>query len=81
MIVLVELEHRGHRAFEERPVVGHDDCRPLSRCHEVLEPGQAFEVQVVGGLVEKKDVGRRECHCAERELRRLSARKDRGVPF
>ncbi len=54
--VLVELQHLGHRAVEEGPVVRHDHGAPAAPGHQVLEQGEAVEVEVVGRLVEQGDV-------------------------
>ena len=42
---------------------------------ELLQPGQAVEVEVVGGLVEQQDRRAREQHAGEQRTRRLAARE------
>ena len=49
--------HDPRRQFpEEHPVVGYEEERPRLTKQKGLEPGDGVDVQVVGGLVEEKDV-------------------------
>ena len=71
----VNLSDRGHDALEERPVVGHDDQPAAAAVQEVLEPLEAIEVEVVGGLVQQDDVEPGQQEGRERRPCRLSAGK------
>ena len=52
----VELQHLGDGPLEELPVVA-DQRRPGPQPgHELLEPPQTVEVEVVGRLVQQEDV-------------------------
>ena len=55
-VVLVELEHATHDAFEEGPVVAHDDDTARELVEKPLEPREAGEVEVVRRFVEEEDV-------------------------
>ena len=37
--------------------MGHEDKGSATPEQELLEPGDGFDIQMVGGLVEEKDVG------------------------
>ena len=54
--VVVDLGDGGDRALEERPVVRHDHQRRVQPEDEPLQPVEAVEVEVVGGLVEQEHV-------------------------
>src|SRR5208282_1534717 len=43
-------------AFQERPVMGDHDKSAAASLKEVLQPLEALEVEVVGGLVKEHDV-------------------------
>ena len=58
--MLVEFEDIGHRAFQEGPVVRHDHHAAGTAGHDVLESGQAVEVEIVRRFVEQRDVETRE---------------------
>jgi len=73
VIVLVELEHRRDRAVEERTVVRHDERGSRKRSDELLEPGQAVEVEIVGRLVEQEHVETRQQDGRQRRARGFTA--------
>ena len=56
MRMVVELENSRDRPVEERTVVRHDHRAAGEVPHEVFEPREAVEVEVVGRLVEQEDV-------------------------
>ena len=56
----VELDDASDGARQELPVVADDHGRAAQTCHELLEPLQAVEVEVVGRLVEQQHVVARE---------------------
>jgi len=56
-VAAVELEDPLRDVVEEVPVVGDGDHRPLVPGKVLLEPLDAFRVQVIGGLVEKEHLG------------------------
>jgi hypothetical protein len=76
---LVEVQDRRHRPRQELAVVRDDDQPGLQAEHELLEPLQAGEVEVVGRLVEQEDVVAREQHAGQRRPRRLAARQRHGL--
>jgi len=53
----VELEHTARDVLEEVAIVAHDQERARPLGQEILEPQDAFHVEVVGGLVHQKNVG------------------------
>ena len=78
---LVQLEHVGHRAVEEGPVVGDDDHGAPAAGDHVLQAGQAVEVEVVGRLVEQGDVEAGEEDGGQGEAGRLApGERRRGLP-
>ena len=83
---VVHLPRGGADLVEEPPVVGHDHERARVRrpaALEVLgEPGDALDVEVVGGLVEEEDVVVADEQGGERDAAALAAREvaDRGLP-
>ena len=76
---LVDLEHAGDRAGEERAVVGDDHGAAGALGDEALEPGEAVEVEVVGRLVEQQDVEAAEQDRGQRGARGLAARERDGL--
>ena len=63
--------------------MGHDDQaagRAVASAHHGLEPGQAVEVEVVGGLVEQRDVEAREQDGGQGQPGRLTPGQLRGRP-
>ena len=78
MGVLVELEHRIDRAFEELPVVrDHHHAAPLL-VDELLESLEPREVEIVGRLVEQGDVETGEDDRGQRHLRCLPTGEPSG---
>ncbi len=73
MRLLVELEHRRHRPLQEGAVVRDDDEPGVERRHPALNPVETVEVEVVGGLVEQKDVETRQQQRGERGAGGLAA--------
>ena len=71
--MLLELEDAIHGTVEERAVVRDHDHRAGRVVHESLEPVEAREVEVVGGLVEEEDVEPTEQDRRERGAGRLAA--------
>ncbi len=71
----VDLSDRGHDALEKRPVVGDDDESAAAAVQEVLQPFEAVEVEVVGGLVQEHDVEPGQQERRESHPRRLTAGK------
>ena len=71
----VELENPAGDVVEEVAVVGDDQHRPRELAEVLLEPGHRLGVEVVGGLVEEDEVGRREKELAERDAALLAARE------
>ena len=57
----------------------HDDDRARGLVHELLQPVETGEVQVVGRLVEQQDVEAAEQDRRERGARRLPAREHRDL--
>jgi hypothetical protein len=70
-VVLVQLEHIGHDAIEERTVVRDDQQSAGAPLHHLLQAGQPVEVEVVGGLVEHRDVEARQQDRRQRHPGRL----------
>ena len=73
MRLLADLDDAVDGAVEEGAVVRDDDDRAGQTGHEALEPVEAGEVEVVGGLVEQEHVEAREQDGGERGPRRLTA--------
>ena len=71
--MLVQFEDVGHRPFEEGPVVRDDDHAAGPPGHDVLQPGQAVEVEVVRRLVEEGEVEAGEQNGGEGHLGLLAA--------
>ncbi len=65
---LVYLGHVIDEVLHELTVVTDEDDRTLVRTEESLDPGDRFEVEVVGRLVEQEHVG-----LAEQQLRERKA--------
>ena len=72
-LAALELEDLGDRLVEEAAVVGDDQHRARELLEERLEPGQAVEVEVVGGLVEQQDRGPGEQHAGQQRTGGLAA--------
>ncbi len=53
----VELDDPCREPFEKHPVVGNEDERAAIAQEECLEPADRVDIQVVGRLVQEKDVG------------------------
>src|SRR5258708_24339872 len=53
----IKLDHIGRDILQEVAVVAHDDAGEGSLLKQVFEPGDSGEIEMVGGLVEQKDVG------------------------
>ena len=53
----VDLRHIVDHVVEEVAVVADDDAGEGGVGEELFEPGDAFEIEVVGGLVEEEQVG------------------------
>jgi hypothetical protein len=75
--VIVDLCHRGHRSLQECPVVRDRDQRRRQPEDEPLQPLEAVEVQVVGGLVEQEHVEARQQQGRQLDPGRLTAREVR----
>ena len=73
--VLVELEHVGHGAIEEGPVVRDDHHAAAAPFDHLLEAGEAVEVEVVRRLVEQGDVEAGEEDGSQRDAGLLPARE------
>ena len=66
--LVLERGHVAHAGVHEGAVVAHEQDRPRIGGQESLEPLDALEVKVVGGLVEQEQVG-----VAQQELRERDA--------
>ena len=53
----IDLEDPRREPPEERPVVGHEQERPIPAAQEFLEPGNGVDVEVVRRLVEEEEIG------------------------
>ena len=73
--LLTDLHDAIDRAVEEGAVVGDDDHRADQSGHKALEPVEAGEVEVVGGLVEQEDAEAREQDGGQRGAGGLTARQ------
>ena len=65
-LAVLEVEDRADGAVQEAAVVGDDDDRVRVAREVGFEPERAFEVEVVGRLVEQQQVGLGEEHAGER---------------
>ena len=65
-LLAVEMQDRADRAVQQVAVVADDEHGVRIAGEEVLEPDRAFEVEIVGRLVQQQDVGAREEHARER---------------
>ncbi len=77
--VLVELEHVGDRPVQEGAVVRHDDHAASSPRHQLLQPRQPVEVEIVRRLVQQRDVEARQQDRRQRHPRLLAARQRIGA--
>ena len=75
--VLVQLQHVGHRALQEGPVVRHDHHATAATGDHLFQSGQAVEVEVVGRLVQEGDVEAGKEDGGQRGARLLAAREGR----
>lgn len=77
----LDVPHAGADLVEEPPVVGHADERGTAGPQVSGEPGDALDVEVVGGLVEDDQVLVRDQQLGERDAAALTAgeRRDDGV--
>ena len=76
---LVDLQHPRDGALEEGAVVGDDHGAARALGDEALQPGEAVEVEVVGGLVEQQDAEAGEQDRGERRAGRLPAGERGGL--
>ena len=74
-----DLEHRGRHRLEEPAVVGHEHDRGVDRRQLALEPFEALDVEVVGGLVEQEQIRVAGERAAERGAGQLAAREGREL--
>ncbi len=79
MCDLVELQYARDGALQERAVVGDDHGAAGALLDEPLQPGEAVEVEVVGGLVEQEHVEAGEQDRGERGARGLATRQRRRL--
>ena len=75
----VELEDPAGHVVEEVAVVGHGDDGARVLLQMPLQPGHRLRVEVVGGLVQQQQVGRRQQQAAEGHPPALTARQRRHV--
>ncbi len=68
----VELEDPAGHVVEEVPVVGHGDHGAGVVLQGSLQPGHRFGVEMVGGFVEKEEIGLGEQQAAQRDPTTLS---------
>ena len=73
MCPFVQLHHTLDGAVEEVAVVRHDDDGSSETQHEFLQAIESGEVEVVGRLVEQKDVEPGQQHRGELRARSLAA--------
>jgi hypothetical protein len=84
---VVDFPGAGAHFVEEPPVVGdHDQAAGIGRpalFQVVGEPGDAFDIEVVGGLVEEDEIPVADQHAGEGNATALSAGEGghRGVPW
>src|SRR5437879_2959126 len=79
-VAAVELENPLGRVVEEVAVVRHRDHGAGKPPQKLLEPLDAFRIEVVGGLIEQQDIGLGEQQPAQRDAALLAAaeRRDHG---
>ena len=65
-LAAVEVQDPIDRIVEQVAVVADDDHGARIARQMVLEPQRAFEVEIVGGLVEQQEIGLGEQHGGER---------------
>ena len=65
---------------QEIPVVGHDDDRSFVVQQVIFKPGDAAHVQMVGGLVQKNDVGPGEQELAQGDAGLLASAQGGDLP-
>src|ERR1019366_2921792 len=53
----IELDHVGGDILEKVTVVAHDDAGERRSLKQLFEPCDSGKIEMVGGLVEQKDVG------------------------
>ena len=69
------MQDRADRAVEKLAVVADDQHRVRVGAQIALEPERAFEIEVVGRLVEQQDLGLEEQHGRERDAHAPAARQ------
>ena len=77
-LLLVQMHDRRDRPVQKVAVVRDDQHGVRVARHVVLEPQSAFEVEIVGGLVEEQQVGLREQHRGECDAHAPAAGKRGG---
>ena len=66
-LAAIQVQDRADRAVQQVAVVADDQDRVRDRCLQIaFEPHGAFQVEIVGGLVEQQDLGLEEQHGGER---------------
>ena len=63
--LVVDVEDMGDDVVEEAVVVGDDHQRALEIAHELLEPADGEDVEVIGGFVQEQRVGGAGKHLSE----------------
>ena len=71
----IELQHAGHTAGKELPIMAHQYDPTAQVADEGLQPVQSVEIEIVGGFVEQNDVEPRQHQCRQSDPRRLPARQ------
>ena len=71
----VELDHPGDAPGQELTVVGDEHDAVAQPAHEGLQPPQALEVEVVGGLVEQHQVEAAQQQSGQRRAGGLAPRQ------
>ena len=74
-VMLVELEDLGHRAVEERAIVRDDDHAAPPAFHQPLQPGQPVEVEIVGRLVQQREIETSQHNRRQRHTGLLASRQ------
>ena len=70
--VVIDLDHVGHGAFEEGPVMAHHQHRCGEAEHPLLEALESIVVEIVGWFVEDYDVESRDQQRSERRAGSLA---------
>jgi hypothetical protein len=74
-LAAVELDDAGGDVVEEHAVVGDDHDRAAEVADQLLQPQDAVEVEVVGGLVEQQQVGLGDQRARQRHALDATARQ------